>query len=95
LYDKRIFERNGIAIGSITTDNGWINFSNEKDIGIKEISTSLKAYNIDKLLKKISKKTAGKTEISIEHTPDKVRRVENITDFINEISKTTIKKYKF
>src|SRR6056297_1680147 len=75
LYDKRYFDRDGTVISSVTVDNGWINFGNQKDFGIQGISTSFSVDEISNILQAFEKKTNGKTKICSKFISKKATEV--------------------
>ncbi|MGB4431119.1 MAG: hypothetical protein WBJ15_04630 [Limnochordia bacterium] len=95
LYDLGYYTRDGMVIGALTIRDGWVNFTNEVDVQMREIATSFDAEQVLEILKIIEAKTRGQAKICMEHHPDKAILTESISTFIENFPRMEIMRYEF
>jgi hypothetical protein len=84
-----------MVIGALTIRDGWVNFTNEVDVQMREIATSFDAEQVLEILKIIEAKTRGQAKICMEHHPDKAILTESISTFIENFPRMEIMRYEF
>ncbi|HBN96074.1 MAG TPA: hypothetical protein DDZ66_07220 [Firmicutes bacterium] len=95
LYDSRFFSREGTVISAVTLKNGWINFTNESDVDIREITTSLEKSEVLTTLESFRDKTREQTKIGTEHSSNKAIQVYDISTFISRFPRMEITQMGF